>query len=314
MHAGGDPGLLPGWLAFHETEVLVVKSLTLVLLFWLVSPAFAQCIGVITAGGGQAYWQDVEQGAVKAAAELEIAIYTRGAADEINVQAQEALINWIVNIGCRGLVLAPNSDSHRDTIARLKAEGIPTVFVDRDIGGERVSVIKTNNDKAGELAGREMIKALGGRGKVAVFRMDREVQTTTARENAFIRTIENAGMIVAVEAYIGTRVGNAREKAYELLITHPDIDGIFTPNESTSLGTMAAINQLGRDHQPVHIGFDASPMLTNAMESGNIQGLVVQSPFQMGYQGVHTVYRAMQGQPVEENYEVPVVFLVKADL
>lgn len=272
------------------------------------------CVGVITAGGGQSYWQQVEQGARQAATELDIRLYARGPADEINVQAQEALIEWIVELGCRGLVLAPNSTDHLPTIERLRAQGIPTVFVDRDIGGARVSVIQTDNDRAGQMAGERMIAALGGRGTVAVFRMDPSVRTTTQREDAFIRTVRAAGLDVVVDEYLGTRVGAVREKAYQLLSAYPRVDGVFTPNESTSLGTLAALNQRTSAHEPVHIGFDASPMLTNAMEAGQLYGLVVQSPYQMGYQGVHTVHRAMNRQTVAPYYPVPASFLTRADL
>lgn len=130
----------------------------------------AQCIAVITAGGGQTFWRDVREGAVQAGKELEIKVYVRGAIDESNIQGQKHLINTLMRQGCQGLVLAPNAKERKKDVAQLKHQGIPTVtvYVDRDIGGDRISVIKTDNFAAGELAGREMVKAL--KGKVAVFR------------------------------------------------------------------------------------------------------------------------------------------------
>ncbi|TGG95038.1 LacI family transcriptional regulator [Natronospirillum operosum] len=293
-----------------------MRTLKLTILGWLfgsVLYAHADCVGVITAGGGYVFWGEVERGAEAAADELGLTLYTRGAADEINVQAQGALIERISNLGCRGLVLAPNSVTHLERIASLNAEGIPTVFVDRDIGGDRVSVIKTDNDYAGALAAREMINALGTERQVAVFRMDPEVATTTEREEAFIRTLQDAGVTLVVSDYLGTEVGDARENAYALLVAHPEIEVVFTPNESTSLGTQAAIKRLPVADRPIHIGFDANPRLIQAVEDGDMLGLVEQSPFEMGYQGIRTVHRAMHQQAVELYQSVPATFRVRSD-
>ncbi|MCH8551420.1 MAG: substrate-binding domain-containing protein [Natronospirillum sp.] len=289
-----------------------MKTTKLALIGFLLSSALnahADCIGLVTASGGHAFWEEVERGAEQAATELGITLYTRGAADENNVLAQRALIERVTHLGCRGMVLAPNSDTHREAVARMKAEGIPTVFVDRDIGGERVSVIKTDNEEAGAFAAREMIRALGDPGLIAVFRMDPAVVTTTEREEAFIRVLENSGINLVVADYVGTQVGQARSMAYDLLVAYPDIEVVFTPNESTSLGTMAAINRLPLTDRPGHIGFDASPLLTQAVEDGVMLGLVVQSPYQMGYQSVRTVYQAMNDEFVELYQSVPVTFM-----
>lgn len=293
-----------------------MKTLKLTLVGWLLSSALyahADCIGLVTASGGHAFWEEVERGAQDAADELGITLYTRGAADENHVLAQRALIDRVGHLGCRGMVLAPNSDTHREAVAQLKTEGIFTVFIDRDIGGERVSVIKTDNEEAGAFAAREMIRALGDQRQVAVFRMDPAVTTTTEREEAFIRVLQDSGLNLVVADYVGTQVGQARSQAYDLLAAYPEIEVVFTPNESTSLGTLAAINRLPLEDRPMHIGFDASPLLNQAVEDGNMLGLVVQSPYQMGYQGVKAVHRAINGEAVEPFQSVPVTFYVSGE-
>lgn len=285
----------------------------LILVFGLlttsVSTAFANCIGVITAGGGQAFWQEVEQGALQAGKELGVRVFVRGPIDEVDVHAQNNLIHWVENSECIGLVLAPNHPSHGEAVTQLKRLGIPTVFIDRDIGGDRVSVIKTNNENAGRLAGEIMSNALDGSGRIAVLRMDPTVQTTTQRENTFIEAAEQIGLEVVVEGYIGTRVGTAREKAFSLLAQQGPVDGLFTPNEVTTLAAQAALQSLPADKRPLHIGFDANPVLISAIRSKRLYGLIVQNPVQMGYQGVYQVYKVTQGEAVESDYDVPVSFM-----
>ncbi|MCP4326152.1 MAG: substrate-binding domain-containing protein [Psychromonas sp.] len=77
---------------------------------------------------------------------------------------------------------------------QLKQKGILTVYIDRDIGGERLSVLKTNNLSAGRLAGKEMVKALKGEGKVAVLRYRNSVSTTNEREKGFIEEVVKGGL------------------------------------------------------------------------------------------------------------------------
>jgi ribose transport system substrate-binding protein len=47
------------------------------------------------------------------------------------------------------------------------------------------------------------------------------------------------------------------------------------------------------------VGFDASPDLDTALAANQIQGLVVQNPYKMGYTGVATAVQVLQGQHPE---------------
>ena len=289
---------------------ILIKMIVLVWVsFCFESLVMAECIGVVTAGGGQGFWGDVGKGAEQAGKELGISVYVRGAIDETNVEGQRSLINFMMKKGCRGIVLAPNSKERKEDVAQLKAQGIPTVYIDRDIGGERISVIKTNNSLAGKLAGREMVKVLKGKGKVAVFRLNKDVTTTTSRENGFIKEAVRGGLEIVVDQYLGTMVGEARGKAQKIIGTATNIDGIFTPNESTSLGTLISLRTLKKAGKVVHIGFDSSQLIINALKINEIHGFVTQCPFEMGYQGVHTAYQAMQGKSVKNKIDTGVVFV-----
>ena len=277
--------------------------------FCFESSATAECVGVVTAGGGKGFWGDVIKGANQAGKELGIEIYARGAVDEANLEGQRYIIESTIKFGCKGLVLAPNSKDRKKDVAQLKAQGIPTVFIDRDIGGDRISVIKTDNFSAGEKAGIEMAKALRGKGKIALLRFKKNLFTTTARENGFIKGATSGGLEIVVDQYLGTRVGEARSEAYRILKGLKRIDGIFTPNESTSLGVIKALERLNKAGKVVHIGFDAHKIMIESLKSQHIYGFIVQRPFQMGYQGVHTVYRAMHGKSVKQEVNTDVVFI-----
>jgi len=291
------------------------KLFLLASLLIIASPfAVAQCIGVITAGGGQGFWADVGKGARQAGQELGLAVYVRGAVDESNIEAQRSLINFMIDKECTGLVLAPNTKERKNDVEILKAQGIPTVFIDRDIGGDRVSVIKTNNFRAGQLAGKEMVKALNGQGQVAVLRSNKNIHTTTSRERGFISEAVKGGLEITIDDYLGTMIGDARTRAFEIFASADQLDGVFTPNEVTTMATIAALGTTNERNSITHIGFDSSDYMIEALQTEQIFGFVVQRPFDMGYQGVYTVHQVMQGKNVDNNIDTNVVFVNKDKL
>ena len=54
--------------------------------------------------------------------------------------------------------------------------------------------------------------------------------------------------------------------------------------------------------------------MIEALKSQHIYGFIVQHPFQMGYQGVHTVYRAMHGKDIKQKVNTDVVFISRENI
>jgi ribose transport system substrate-binding protein len=271
--------------------------------------ARADCVAVIPAGADHQFWRELIAGAKAAAADENIDPYVRAPSTEDNSLAQELILDAALKDGCKGVLLAPNTPDVVSHVARIARSGIPVVYVDRDMGGARVSTVKTNNYYAGTLAAQEMIRLLEGKGSVALLRMRRGVRSTSEREAGFRDTILASGITISRDVYIGSTVGEARENTLLLMKSGLDADGIFTPNESTTVGAMVSRKQF-KDSKPVHhIGFDYTAILGDALKSGHLSGLVVQQPYQMGYEGVRTLLKAMRGEPFAPTVDVPVFFI-----
>ena len=54
------------------------------------------------------------------------------------------------------------------------------------------------------------------------------------------------------------------------------------------------------------VGFDSSEKLIEALEKGEIKGLVLQNPFKMGYLGVKTACAYLKGENVEKRIDTGV--------
>lgn len=275
------------------------------------------CIEVVTAGGGHAFWDAVGVGAHKAGQELGVDIYFRGSAKESDTHAQWLILDKIHELKCKALVMAPNAPERDADVEALRTEGIPTVYIDRDTAGSMAdAVIATNNYRAGQLAAAEMAKALHGHGRVVVLRMSQDVVSTSERERGFLDGAAQAGLTVVDASYVGTTIGETRIRAQEVLQPlRRGFDGLFTPNESTTLGAMLTLQRMGLSGQVIHIGFDAGKQLAEALRAGNLYGLVAQQPFQMGYQGVRLAYRRMHGESIgSKHVDLDVAFITRGNM
>ncbi len=259
--------------------------------------AAAQCIGVVTAGAGDDFWQSVKQGALAAGEEIALPVIVRGAKQEKDFRGQWQIIEHMVKSGCTGLVIAPNSPKRAAQVEALAEQGIHTVYIDRDVGGTRSAVIMTNNVAAGQLAAQEMQNHLAPQSNIAIFRLDPLVQSTSERERGFIDAMESAGHRIVLDLYLGTDTTMATENAYRALLGMRGVHAIFTPNESTTLKVLNMRKRVTQTQQLVHVGFDANPVFLEQIKTGHLTAVVVQNPHRMGYEAVKTVHAVMLGKP-----------------
>ncbi|HQE43226.1 MAG TPA: substrate-binding domain-containing protein [Phycisphaerae bacterium] len=77
-----------------------------------------------------------------------------------------------------------------------------------------------------------------------------------------------------------------------------ELEGIFTPNESTTFGMLRALEGSNRAGKVRFVGFDSSEKLVQALAAGRIHGLVLQDPLNMGYMAVKTLVAYLRGEEV----------------
>lgn len=248
------------------------------------------CIGVIPSGG-TAFWQQVELGVQQAAAELNVQVYYRGPRREGDVAAQLQVIERILARGCKALVIAPSGEAIGPRVAELAASGIPTVYIDRDLaGGAALGLVATDNFAAGLQAGQHMVERLNGHGRVALLRLRPGLHSTSERERGFLQGAEAGGLQVVIDAYVGD---DSQLVIKALGDQVAQLDGLFTPNSTSSRAALAALRRLHKAGQQVHIGFDGDDVLLEALRLGEIQALFIQQPRVIGYQAVKQAHQAM---------------------
>jgi len=279
-------------------------------------------IAVIPKGTTHEYWKSVHAGAVKAEQELQAAgtkvkIIWKGPLREDDRNGQTDVVETFVTQGVQGIVLAPlDSEALVRPAEDAVAKGIPVVVMDSALDSKKAaSFVATDNHKGGVIAAQEMIKLLNGKGNVIMLRYAIGSASTEAREAGFLDEIKTApGIhIISSDQYAGATVDTAYRSAQNVLARlGKQVDGIFTPNESSTLGMRLAMKDINALGNVKLVGFDTSPELITALKANEIQGLVAQNPFLMGYDSVKTAVDAIDKKTVPASIDTGAV-LITAD-
>ncbi|WP_372873624.1 substrate-binding domain-containing protein [Pseudomonas sp.] len=276
--------------------------------------AAKECIGVVPAGTHN-FWTLVEVGAQQAARETGVDLYFRGPSREGRVETQLQLIDRVVERGCKALIIAPSGSEIIAKVRELKARGILSFYIDRDVGGADVqAVIASNNYQAGQLAGRYLAQVLGRKGRVGVIRTSPPIASASERQRGFTQAVKAAGLRIVFDHPLGDDPEVAFNALREQL---PQLDALFTPDGSTTRTTHAALLRLQAAEQVRHVGFDGGRLLAGALGSGRITALVIQRPYAMGYRSVRLAQRALRDKRVESQrrqVELEVMLVTRENL
>jgi ribose transport system substrate-binding protein len=276
-------------------------------------------IAVIPKGTTHEFWKSIHAGAQKAAAETGVEILWKGPQKEDDRAQQITVVEDFISRGVDGIVLAPLDDRAlmrpvRDAVR----ENIPVVIIDSALQGEDfISFVATDNYKGGVLAGKRMGELLHGEGNILMIRYQAGSASTTKREAGFLDTVKEdfPGVNFLVQdQYAGSTTETAYQLAENLLNRFPDVDGIFCPNESSTFGTLRALQEAGKAGEIIFLGFDSSPKLVQGLQDGHIHGLVLQDPVKMGYLGVHQMVLHLKGQPIEKRIDTGVYMVTKENM
>ncbi len=288
-------------------------------------PAAARLrIAVGPKGSTHEHWLRVKVGAERAAAEFTqagtpVEVIWKAPLREDDREQQVQVVEGFISQGVDGLVLAPlDSRALERPVEEAARAGIPTVIFDSALAdpAKAASYVSTDNGKGGRLAGRRMGELLGGKGRVLMLRYQEGSAATEERERGFLDEL-TAGFpgieVISSDQYAGATRDTAKRTSENLLNRFAtQVDGIFTPNESSTAGMLLALQDIGKAGAITFVGFDYSAAFIEPLKRGELKGFVVQNPVNMGYLSVKTMVDHLQKRSVPATVDTGVL-LVTAD-
>lgn len=264
-------------------------------------------ITVVTKALDSEFWLTLKRGAEAAAREHpEIEVVVLAPEREINIDQQVAILEDQILRGVSALVVAPAGTAEViPVLAKAKASGIPVLLVDTDAPWPgKLSYIGTDNRLGGKLAGEYIVRALGGRGKVAVIRGILGVAAHEDRVAGFQEALARApGIHVVTIQPANSERALAMTVMENILTSHPDIHAVFATNDQMALGAMEAIAARNLTGKIILVGFDATREAVRAVKAGQMHAVVAQHPFEMGKRAVEAAVRVLRGESIEKRID-----------
>ncbi len=260
---------------------------------------------IVLTNGNAPFWDAGAAGAQDAAKALNCeadgfqVIVERGkfdVAEQLNKLRQYAGATDIAGVAL-SVVDSENAAIPRE-MARLQKAGIKVVTIDSDVNREmardsRFAYLGTDNIVAGRELGIATKTLLPDGGKYVTFVGVKTAANAKERVGGFA---EGAGdkFTSAENLGDGGKADVARVNVREALNRNADtaaLVGIWSYNTPAIIDTVKQLNS--REKLKI-VGFDADPPAIVGMGEGMLDVMVVQNPYQMGYQGVRLLKALVQ--------------------
>jgi ribose transport system substrate-binding protein len=286
----------------------------------------AYTIAVIPKGTTHEFWKSVNAGAFKARDELnakgiKVDVIWQGPLKEDDRDRQIQVIENFMTRRVSGIVLAPlDSQALVKPVASAVQAKVPVVIIDSGLKSDKyVSFVATDNFKGGQLAADHLGTLLGGKGNVILLRYAVGSASTEEREAGFLEVLKRKYpniKLISADQYAGPTRETAYQASQNLLNRlGRDVNGIFCPCEPPTIAMTKALRDIGKAGGKVKmVGFDAGSQSVLDMKNGDVQGLVVQNPVLMGYLGVTTMIKHLQGEKVDNRIDTGVVLVTPENM
>jgi ABC-type sugar transport system substrate-binding protein len=264
------------------------------------------------------FFQQMEQGIDAQAKDSDVNVEVQAASSITDTSGQADRLNAMAQQGYGCYVVNPISGTNLiQGLAQIAAQGTPVVNIDSpveadaaDKAGLKVSTyIGTDNVEAGKMGGQEMVKALGGSGKVALIGGISGDVTSNARLDGFKQGAGDLEIVQTVAADWDRQT--AQTRATDILSANPDLNGFFSANDDMALGIARAVANAGKTGDVSIIGVDGIEDALKAVESGDLTASVAQYPYAIGQMGVQACQMAADGEELPSNVTAPVAVVTK---
>lgn len=303
------------------------------ILFALLSIGFLSCqrgaeqtggaprIALVLKTANNPFFIDMQKGAEEAAKKLGVNLVVQAAEREVDVEKQMQIIENLIQAKVAALCVTPSGSREIvPAIEKANRAGIPVVIVDTRVDpktmseskGRIATFIGSDNYEGGKLAGEFIAKKLNGKGKVAVLEGIPGHETGDSRLKGFREAIKATPGIEIVASQTANWERDQGFNVFQnILQSHPDIQAVFACSDLMALGAVEAIAAAKKTGQITVVGFDAATEAREAVLKGTMDATVAQSPAEMGALAVENAYRVIKGEPVKEEFVVPIKLITK---
>ncbi|MFV0351469.1 MAG: substrate-binding domain-containing protein [Oscillospiraceae bacterium] len=218
----------------------------------------------------------------------------------------------MINQGCNVIALSPiNSEGVRATLELCAEANIPVIAFNVGVAESSkdlvASTIVSDNEASGRMCAQALAEAIGGKGKVVEITFS---TTTTCflRQKGFEEEI--AANYPDIEIVQSKDVEKATSDysqpiMVDFINAYPDVAGVFTINDPTARGAIAALKEADLISSVKVVSVDGSDEAKDFIRAGEMVASAAQEPETIGSTTVETAYKLIAGETVEKDVIIP---------
>jgi ABC-type sugar transport system substrate-binding protein len=281
-----------------------------------VKPAKPYRIAVVLKNFTNPFWLTHQKAAEQAGKDFGLEITVLAPTKPDNVEEQIRILEDLVSKKVDAVVLAPaNTQAIAAGVRKLNAAKIPVVYDNtRGSGGDFVAYIGADNILVGRTMAEEMVKRMGGKGKLLVLEGFPGQQTADDRLKGVKEVLaKNPGIQVISQTGKWT-LDEGRNVTENTLQRWPDLNAIIGIGGEMSLGAVEAVKAAGKDGKVIISSMDVYPAQVAAVKAGKVDYTISQAPGDQAYWSVVAAIRALNGEKVPQEIRTPVVIVTKENV
>ena len=269
----------------------------------LLAPAFADETKVaLVPGGPHPYFAAWEQAGKDAARDFKLGAGDYRVPQKWELSQQNQLLESLLSQGYNAFLVFPGDPvGSNSTVAELVDNGAPVIATAGCLKdpSKAVFCLGTDTGNSAYLGTKELLKAMGGKGRIAHFTGFLVDPNTQLRIDAVEKAAKEAGAtVVQVIADIDSPEP-AEEKINAYLAAHAgDVDGIITTAWVPAVVASNALRRIG-DKRIKMVGIDHDTVVLQAIKDGFVNGTMLQNPYGQGYIGSFALDRLRNGCTVK---------------
>ena len=259
-------------------------------------------IAVIPKTTGTTMWEAEHAGAEFAARKAGLRIRWNAPTREDAIQRQIDMVDRAVAQRCRGLILTPDEPrALMLPVQRALAAGVPTVVLGSALSlppQRNLSYIVNDDEMIGQMAAMRIGEVLHGKGKVAVVGIHAQSLSSLAVLSSFVSLIEQRFPNISIVDRRGATSNDldAELVVHQVLLSH-QVDAIFALDSIGTLGAYLALKTRSLTNEIKVIGVQQSAALAAAIRLRQIDSIIAENTYQMGYQAVESLAAGQAKQP-----------------
>ncbi|MFH0989423.1 MAG: substrate-binding domain-containing protein [bacterium] len=278
-------------------------------------------IVVIPKSNTSYYWKLVRTGIKLGAVALSrIDIEWRAPEIDHDKAQQISILEECITEGVSGIVLSPlDNVALAIPVAKALKKNIPVLIFDSALKGKPgkdfICFVGIDNSKAGKIAGEELAKLLGGKGKVVLLG-SKGSSNIIAREEGFLETLAKYKGLQLIKqiSYTGTSSDEAMDASMKMADQLKEADGIFCSREILTIGMLNALRNLHLIGKVKFIGFDTPAAAVDALKKGEMSALISQNPARMGFFAIKTIVDHIRGKEVPSTIDIDVQIITRENI